>query len=498
VGNPVGLSKGCGQARPEATGGGETDPGLSTARHFHSPRLAASVEVVEEPLQDSQLNHNEQEGLAMKVTRGMRRRTAKLERRSGLVTPDTLIAGVDLAKKESVVVFVRARDKARLGRLRVPTTAAGLQTLVRGARELQSRHQLPRLVLGMEACAHYWKVLAKAATELGLPYVLVQSFVLARSRELDDLTRDKTDPRDAGLIADLVAELRFLEAQLETGVWAELRLLAEARDQRGMERRSALQEQRALLELVWPALLKQVSDLDGTHLQAALRLGLSPLEIAALTPDEFVQRLREEHGDRRLLPWMAERIRKAALAAVDSDELTAATLRIQLAAQRAQAAGRTIALLDQRMVAALDRTGLGWLRGQFRGLGEVSLANLLALTGDLRRFDDARCLPKLAGSNPTERSSGQSQAAGGIHRRGRRTLRFIAYQAAVNLVHYHPDFRRRFLDLTQREHHRLEKKQAYLAVANKLLRTLWAMATSGQGYDSEIARGVRRQEVVAA
>jgi hypothetical protein len=34
----------------------------------------------------------------VKVTRGMRRRTAELERRACLVTPDTLIAGIDLAK----------------------------------------------------------------------------------------------------------------------------------------------------------------------------------------------------------------------------------------------------------------------------------------------------------------------------------------------------------------------------------------------------------------
>ncbi len=86
------------------------NPGLSTGRHFHSPRPGNSVAVVGEPLQDSELIHNDPDGLEMKVTRGMRRRSAKLERRAQLVTPDTLIAGVDLAKKDSVVVFVRARD----------------------------------------------------------------------------------------------------------------------------------------------------------------------------------------------------------------------------------------------------------------------------------------------------------------------------------------------------------------------------------------------------
>jgi hypothetical protein len=51
--------------------------------------VSSAVAVAEEPLQDSQI-HNEPEGLDMKVTRGMRRRTAKLERRAQQVTPDTL------------------------------------------------------------------------------------------------------------------------------------------------------------------------------------------------------------------------------------------------------------------------------------------------------------------------------------------------------------------------------------------------------------------------
>jgi len=273
---------------------------------------------------------------------------------------------------------------------------------------------------------------AKAATEIGLPYLIVPSFVLARAREFDDLTRHKTDPRDAALIADLVCELRFVDAQLKTGAWAELRLLAEEQNERCVERCAAQQEQRAFLELVWPALLQQVPDLAGTHLQATLRLGLTPLEIAALPLDEFTCRLREEHRDRRFLRWMAQRIWSAAQAAADADEMPAAVLRIQFAfaAEQVLAVERMVAIIDRRVLAAFERTGLGWLRGQIRGLGDVSRVNLLALTGDLRRFDDARCLPKLAGSNPTERSSGQSHAPGGIHRRGRKTLRLLAYQAA--------------------------------------------------------------------
>ena len=95
---------------------------------------------------------------------------------------------------------------------------------------------------------------------------------------------------------------------------------------------------------------------------------------------------------------------------------------------------------------------------------------------------------KLAGSNPTERSSGEQQASGGIHRRGRPLLRLLAHQAAVCPVRHHPDFEARFTELTTRPHRPLHPKQAYLAVANKLPRTLWAMAVSGQPYRRALAR----------
>jgi hypothetical protein len=218
-----------------------------------------------------------------------------------------------------------------------------------------------------------------------------------------------------------------------------------------------------------------------------LRLGLSPVEIAELSRARFTARLRREHVG-RFLPWMAGRLWAAAQPARPEDQSPAATLRLQFAGQRNRAGTIAVARLDAELAAAFEATGLGWLRGQIRGLGDSQLHNLLALSGDPRRLDDARCMVKLAGSNPTERSSGEQQASGGIHRRGRPLLRLLAHQAAVCLVRHHPDFEARFTELTTRQHRPLHPKQAYIAVANKLLRTLWAMAVSGQPYQRALAR----------
>jgi transposase len=428
----------------------------------------------------------------------MRRQSSKLARRRERLPADALVAGVDLAKKESVVVFVRAADRARVGKVRVTTDRAGTQRLIARGRELALEHGTGPLVIAMEPTSHFWKPVARAAEAAGVGYVLVQGFVVATGRELDDLTRDKTDARDAVLIADLAAGLRFTDTRLPEGPWAELDLLVDARDARRVERAACLQEMRALLELAWPALLMACPDLTGSHLQTLLRTGLTPQRASALPIGRFTALLRRHHHG-RFLPWMAGRLHAAARAVPVLPETPAASLRWRMAAERVALADAAIAELDRRLVGLLEATGYGWLRGQITGLGDPTLAALLALSGDPARFDDGRCLVKLAGSNPTERSSGERQAAGGIHRRGRPGLRHVAYQAAVSVVRHEPAFRARYLALTDRGRpNRLEPKQALVAIANKLLRTIWSMARSGQGYQPAIARGEVRPTRLAA
>jgi hypothetical protein len=104
----------------------------------------------------------------------------------------------------------------------------------------------------------------------------------------------------------------------------------------------------------------------------------------------------------------------------------------------------------------------------------------------------------LAGSSPIERSSGQSHAPGGIHRRGRKPLRLLASQAALCLVLNHLNFRQRFLALTQRWHRRPEKRQVYMAVAKSSCASPWAMATAGHACDGQVVLGLTRSEVRVA
>ena len=91
------------------------------------------------------------EGLTMKVTCGLRRRSAKLKRRARLITPDPLTPASTWPRRSPGSSSSALATRCAWVGSAYPH-AGGVELLVRRAGALQQRSQLPRLVLGMEAC----------------------------------------------------------------------------------------------------------------------------------------------------------------------------------------------------------------------------------------------------------------------------------------------------------------------------------------------------------
>src|SRR5690242_14182950 len=114
------------------------------------------------------------------------------------------------------------------------------------------------------------------------------------ARRSEDLTFDKTDEKDAVLIARLTAQLRCYVPEPVDETWARLRHLGARREQLLTEVGSQVQQIRDLLECVWPAALDTarqpfrsgtwiaalavIVDLDRGDLGRTRRLGASRFE----------------------------------------------------------------------------------------------------------------------------------------------------------------------------------------------------------------------------
>jgi hypothetical protein len=69
------------------------------------------------------------------------------------------------------------------------------------------------VTVACEPTGHRWRVLDQLAAGRRLALVCVQPLLVYRAREGEDLTRDKSDPKDAVLIGRLAGELRCYEPE---------------------------------------------------------------------------------------------------------------------------------------------------------------------------------------------------------------------------------------------------------------------------------------------
>lgn len=70
-------------------------------------------------------------------------------------------------------------------------------------------------------------------------------------------------------------------------------------------------------------------------------------------------------------------------------------------------------------------------------------------------------------------------------------MRTVAFRAAVSLAKHNPEFADRLSYLMGRRSNPLTRRQGYVALANKMLRTLHTMWVNKEPYDPEIASGRR-------
>ena len=168
------------------------------------------------------------------VSRGDRNRNDRLARLRALLPATNAIVGIDLADRKQAAV-VTDHDSRVLARRRLTCRAWELGELLDWALGQAQGAGYASVTIACEPTGHRWRVLDQLAAERGLGLVCVQPLLVWRAREAEDLTWDKSDPKDAVLIARLAAQLRCYEPERTDEVWARLRHLGARRVPRRTE-----------------------------------------------------------------------------------------------------------------------------------------------------------------------------------------------------------------------------------------------------------------------
>jgi transposase len=419
---------------------------------------------------------------------------------------ERILVGIDLSRKYYDVSCLDPGGEVLLAHRRFAHTPAGTRQLRQTVGDLVDQHGYAGAEVAAESTGLLWFHLMYHLAQHEADY----SLYLLNPRELRQFRKamaqeDKTDPKDAHLIAD---RQRFRRPKHQLNI--DMRYLPL---QRLTRYRYALVKQLAgekvrLSNLVYLkasaySTVRPLGDIFSATSQQVLSDDRSLGELAALPTDELA-RLLQKNGRRRFA-HPERNAAKLKQVVGDSfplpDELAHAVATVlELGLEHVRSLDRIIAQLDKAIATeAGELPGYHILRS-IPGIGPVFAAGLLAEIGDVGRFLHGTALDRRGRPRPKSRrdaEAGLAKMAGlfwprnasgdfdgqdrPLSKRGNVYLRYYLVQAA-NSIRLHDPTYAAYYARKYREAVRHHHRRAIVLTARKVVRLIFAMLQDGQQY----------------
>jgi transposase len=416
------------------------------------------------------------------------------------ISDDMLILGCDVGSESHYLraIDTRGRELSKSA-FEFSNSLEGFQAAKDWAVKLVAANGKNQIVLGLEPTGHYWFCLATWMIANGISVVQVNPYAVKQTKEIEDNSQLKDDRKDPKLIANLVKDGNYGMPYLPEGLYAELRGLSMYRDQLTEDRIRQLNKLHREMKIYFPEYKDAFGKIDGSFCMEVLKRAPFPEDITGLGTDG----LRQIWHDAKLRGRGYSRAGEIARYAAESVGITAG---IEASRRKVKWIVDMILSIDKELSEVeeqLNRKCLEIPHAEnllmISGLGENTLAGILAEIGDISRFDDVKEIQKLSGLGLVACSSGKHKGETKISHRGRKRLRYWLFQAGKSVVSHSAEFKELHVYYTTRAKNPLKKMQSLIVIACKVLRVIYAILKNGATYDPQkMLADIRRTEKAQA
>jgi transposase len=397
------------------------------------------------------------------------------------INEKTLIIGIDIAKHAHVA---RAQDFRGLeyGKpLTFDNSHKGFNELFKWIQQAAAQYGKTNTVVGMEPTGHYWFALAHFLRQQGIKIAIVNPMHVKKSKELDDNSPTKNDIKDARVIAQLVKDGRYAEPNIPKGVYADLRIAMDIRDQINKELNTVKVRIQRWLDRFFPEFLDVFAKWDGKAALLTLKLFPLPSQIVELGAENILKSWKSEVKRAVGIKRAIELYETAKVSVGLKEGLEMAEYELQYLVDNYEVLADRLEKLMVKIEDIVHKIPGAKEMIAVPGLGIVTVAGFLSEVCDLSKYSHPRQIQKLAGLNLKENSSGETT----ITKRGRRKLRSILFRAIMPMVAKNEEFKALHEYYTTRSLNPLKKKQSLIALCCKLIRVLYAIGTKGIAYNPQ-------------
>ena len=396
-----------------------------------------------------------------------------------------IMVGVDIAKHKHCAVLITNTNQIITKPFFFNNTIEGFKILLNELKK-QEKNDITKgnILIGMEPTGHYWKPLANFLQDNGYKVVMVNPAHTKKAKELDDNSQTKNDKKDCLVIARLVKDTRFNQVYIPNEIYSELRVLTNTRHELIKKTSSIKNRITAILDEYFPEYEQVFKKMfDSISSLRILKTIPMPEEIIETSIEDIIKIMRDG-SNRGQGKKRAEKLKEFAKKSVGVKHgLTSTKIQLAMYIKDYELLISQIETIEEEMKNSLMKTEYGEKLLRIKGIGTVYASEFLGEVGDLKRFKNSEQIRRYAGLNLIENSSGDHKGKTTISKRGRATLRSLLYKMALTMVAKNEELKEIHKNYKTRKNNPLKKKQAVVAVINKMLAIIFVIAVKGKEYD---------------
>jgi len=345
--------------------------------------------------------------------------------------------------------------------------------------QLLTKYEDKPILTIMESTSIYHVNLYLFFVEKNISVAIINPILINNFSKSFTLRKCKTDSKDANLIAVFAL---FNQSKINTtlDVPESIRTMLRARDNLSKDIARLKTEIKSHLHVLFPELVRNYNVFSKIMLKLLLKApGAHPIK--KLKPVQIERIINKSKGNKlqTITPREIVNLAKKSIAHNDEALQTVLILKIEML------------LFINKQKNNFDDKLKEFVKNNINddfeiitsinGIGQTTAEKFLIEIGDVAKFDSHNQLRAFIGFDPSIKQSGSSiNTRGRISKRGNAYLRRTLWQMATSVIRYCDEFTAYF---TKKIKEGKKYKQAVVAVANKLIKTLYALLKNKVKYN---------------
>lgn len=397
------------------------------------------------------------------------------------VNKKKLIVGVDIAKVKNFG-YLRCQDGTEIKPFVFFNRRPGFDKFWERITNTMKAHNLKEVIIGVESTGPYAEPLLHYLMKKDVELVQVNPMHTKKLKELQGNSPNKTDKKDAAVIADIIELGHTLRVVIPEGTEAELRRLTNARESAKEDLTSVMNRLHSLTFVIFPEFLEVMKGLRSKTAQYILEHCPCANDVVEFGAEALSQAIKKVSCG-QLGKERAMELYEAAKNSIGVQEGQQGIIfEIKHLLTTIKSKKSYIEELEKLMSCYLEEIPYSKFILSIKGIGKITTAGLIGEVGDFAKFETISQIIKLAGLDLFEISSGEHKGQRHISKRGRSLMRKLLFFAAINVVRKGGIMHDQYQKYLDRE---MPKMKALIAISKKLLGIIFALVRNQNEYISD-------------